>query len=259
VSRQAARAALTVVVVSHNYGEYLDEALGSVANQTRPADEIVLIDDGSSDDTPEVGTRWAEKLEGFVSLRNATCLGPARTFNRAFAAARGGLIVKLDGDDRLSDNYLECLEARLEATGADIAYSGVEQFGSEPARVAARRFDRRELMRENFINGSALMRRSVWERTGGYRVELDALGLEDWELFVHAVSLGMHVVPVDGCWLEYRRHASGSRNTMSRAKVLRAHLLVRQMHRDAVKLSDIGTWIARSVRRNIAGIPVASP
>jgi glycosyltransferase involved in cell wall biosynthesis len=258
VSRESARSALTVVVVSHNYGVHLDEALGSVACQTRPADEVVLIDDGSSDDTPEVAARWTEKLDGLVSLRNETCLGPARTFNRAFAAARGELIVKLDGDDRLSENYLECAESALVTSRADIAYAGVEQFGTESARVAARDFDRRELMRENFINGSALMRRTVWERTGGYRVELDELGLEDWELFVHAVALGMHAVPVAGCWLEYRRHAGGSRNTLSRLKVLRAHLLVRQMHRDAMKLSDVGTWMVRSVRRNAVRFAAAS-
>jgi glycosyltransferase involved in cell wall biosynthesis len=251
VSTPASRPTLSVVVVSHNYGRYLDEALASVAAQSRVPDEVVLIDDASSDDTPDVAIRWAEKLDAFVSIRNAAGLGPARTFNRAFSHARGDLLVKLDGDDRMSGTYLEGLERALLRTGADIAYAGVEQFGADERRVPAAPFDARELMRENFINGSALMRRQVWEQTGGFRPELDALGLEDWELFVHAVARGMRAVPVDDCWLEYRRHPGGSRNTMSHLTVLRAHLLVRRMHRDVVGLTDVGAWLLRSVARNV--------
>jgi glycosyltransferase involved in cell wall biosynthesis len=244
---------VSVVVVSHNYGRFLDDALQSVVGQSRAPDEVVVIDDASTDATPHVAARWSADVPYVESVRNETRLGPARTFNRGFARATGDLVVKLDGDDRFSGGYLEALEAAILRTGADIAYSGVRQFGAQTRQIPATPFDRRELMRENFINGSAMMKRSVWERTGGFREELDGLGLEDWELFVNAVSLGMNAVPVESCWLEYRRHVGGSRNTVSHLDAFRAHWLVRRMHPDAVALEDVGAWMARSVRRNLVG------
>lgn len=244
---------LSVVVVSHNYGGYLDEALTSVIRQGRPPDEIVLIDDASSDNTPAVAERWAKNVPSLSSMRNESRLGPARTFNRGFASSSGKLLVKLDGDDRFADGYLSALESALVTRDADIAYSGLRLFGAESREIPVKAFDRRELHRENFINGSAMMRRSVWERTGGFRDELDGLGLEDWELFVHAISLGMHATPVEDCWLEYRRHAHGSRNSISRLDALRAHWFVRCAHRDEVGIKDVGAWMARSVRRNLTG------
>lgn len=244
---------LSVIVVSHNYGSFLDEALESIVGQRRPPDEIVLVDDASSDETPAVAARWSRQLTEVVSLRNEARLGPARTFNRGFARATGELLVKLDGDDRLSSGYLEALEAAIEKSDADIAYSGVRLFGAATGELPPRPFDRRELRRENFINGSAMMRRSVWEQTGGFRSELDGIGLEDWELFIHAISRGMRAVAVHGCWLDYRRDGDGSRNTVSRLDALRAHWLVRRMHRDEVGIQDIGAWMARSARRNLTG------
>ena len=243
---------VSIVVVSHNYGAFLDEALSSVAAQTRPPGDVVLVDDASTDDTAQVIEAWCGRLP-LNCIRNEQRLGPARTFNIGMSAARGDLLMKLDGDDRLSPTYVARLERALEESGAEIAYTGLQRFGAETYRSPARAFDRKELMKENFINGSAMMRRQVWERTGGYRSELDDVGLEDWELFVHAIALGMRAVPVDDCWLEYRRHASGSRNTISRRTALRAHLLVRRMHRDAVGLHDVGEWMLRSTCRTFVG------
>lgn len=253
MSIETDRRSLSVVVVSHNYGPFLDEALTSVLAQSRAPDQIILVDDASVDDTPAVAERWLEKVPRLVSIRNETRVGPARAFNLGMARATGALLVKLDGDDRFTEPYLERLERALEVAQADIAYSGLQHFGADSRRLPARPFNRRELMRENFINGSALMRREVWELTGGYRDEFDRLGLEDWELFVHAISLGMRATAVEDCWLEYRRHSVGSRNSISLLNALRAHLLVRRMHRDAVGLCDVGAWIARSARRNLAG------
>ncbi len=242
---------LSVVVVSHNYGRFLAEALESIGTQSRLPDEVVIVDDASTDETSAVAARWVADTPFGVYLRNEERLGPAATFNLGFERAVGDLVVKLDADDRFSAGYLERLEQGIVGTGADIAYSGVRLFGAESRVIPARRFDRRELMRENYINGSAMMRRSVWERTGGFRPELDGLGLEDWELFVNAVSHGSRAVPVEDCWLEYRRHVNGSRNTVSHLAALRAHWLVRRLHPDAMTLHDLGAWLARSARRNL--------
>ena len=240
---------VSVVVACHNYGAFLAEALSSLARQSRPADELIVIDDGSTDETAAVLRSWSGPPVTLVS--HPEPLGTASAFNTGIARSTGDLVVKLDADDRLSEGYLERLAAAIETTGAAIAYSGVRRFGAESGEDRAAPFDRRELMRENYINGSAMVRREVLLATGGYRRDFDQLGLEDWELWVHAVALGYTATPVEGCWLEYRRHAGGSRNTISRARALRAHLDVWWLHRPVIRWSDVTRWMARSARRNV--------
>lgn len=244
---------VSVVVVSHDYGRFLDEAMTSVMDQSRRPDEVVIVDDASRDATPTVAERWVRCHPAIRCVRSEISLGPARAFNTGLHRASGALLVKLDADDSLSDRYVERHVQVLTETGADIAYAGVEHFGAECRWIPAVPFDPTELGRENFINGSAMMRRRVFDATGGYRVELDGLGLEDWEFFVHAVALGMRAVPVDGCRLRYRRHASGSRNSLTRLDALRTHLLVRRLHPETVSRRQVATWMGRSVSRNIAG------
>lgn len=240
---------VSVVVACHNYGEFLADALSSVAQQSRPAAELIVVDDGSTDETAAVLRTWTG--QAVIVVSHPEPLGAAGAFNAGIARSTGDLVVKLDADDRLSEEYLERLAAAIDATGADIAYSGVRRFGAESGEDRAAPFDRRELMRENFINGSAMVRREVLLATGGYRPDFDPLGLEDWELWVHAVALGFTATPVEGCWLEYRRHAGGSRNAISRGRALRAHLDVWSLHRPVIRWSDVTRWTARSARRNV--------
>jgi O-antigen biosynthesis protein len=242
---------ISVVIPCHNYGAFLSEALTSVLEQTYPPDEIVVVNDGSTDSTAAEIDRWTAVVPGLRSLQRHPARGAATTFNDGVAASTGDLVTILSADDRFSARYLELLSERLEDPSVDFAYAGARTFGAEEAWKPAAPFDVRELARENFINGSALFRRAVHEKTGGYQPQLDSLGLEDWELYLHAVALGFRGVAVDGCWLDYRRHERGSRNTISRRTALRAHLTAHRLHPDVVRRRDLLAWAARSIRRNI--------
>ncbi len=243
---------VSVVVRCHNYGRFLAEALTSVAGQTRPVDEVVVVDDGSTDETGEVLEEWRGPLPLVVVSRHPA-RGPARSFNDGVAASTGDLVVALDADDRFSPELVERLAEVLDDDpGVDFAYGGERRFGLEEAERPAVTFDVDELMRENFVHVSAMFRRWIFEATGGFRPEFDGLGLEDWEFWVAAVERGAVGRAVDGCWLEYRRHAEGSRNTMPRARVLRAHLLVWRLHPRVFRPRHLAQWMARSARRQLA-------
>ena len=251
---------ISVVVPCHNYGAYLSEALASVEHQTRPADEIVVVDDGSTDSTAEVIGSWKARLPNLVVVQRHPARGAATTFNDGVTASSGDLVTILSADDRLSGNYLELLETRLEDPSIDLAYAGARTFGAEAAWIPPAPFDVRELARENYINGSALIRREVHERTGGYNADLESIGLEDWEFYLHAVDLGFRGAAVEGCWIEYRRHESGSRNSISRGAALRAHVAAHRLHPRVVRRRDLLAWAGRSVKRNVRDArPVAEP
>jgi glycosyltransferase involved in cell wall biosynthesis len=242
---------VSVVIRCYQQGRFLAEAVTSARAQTRAPDEIVVVDDGCTDETAAV-LASLEAAGPLVVVRHTSPQGPAASFNAGVAAASGDLILALDADDALSSRYIELTEAAIEA-GADLAYGGVERFGAETGFTQPPPFDAGELGVESFLHVSTMFRRSVFEATGGFRSDLDRLGLEDWEFWVHAVEHGARGRPVDGCWLRYRRHATGSRNTMSRGTVLRIHLMVHRLHPSVVGWRHLARWAARSVRRNLPG------
>lgn len=242
---------ISVVVRSHQQGRFLAEAVNSVRAQTRPADEIVVVDDGSDDDTASV-LAGLEDSGPVVIVRHPRPRGPAASFNSGVSASSGTLVLALDADDALSPRYLELTEQAV-LSGADLAYGGVERFGAEHSYQPPQPFDVDEVGVENFLHVSTLFRRSLFDSSGGFRSDLDQLGLEDWEFWVGVVERGGNGQAVDDCWLRYRRHAGGSRNSLSRWQVLRVHLRVHRLHPRVVTRRHLVRWIMRSLCRNVRG------
>src|SRR4051794_16571198 len=86
----------SIVVVCHNQAEFLSEAIGSALSQTHPSVEVVLIDDGSTDNTEEAARQYPDIT--YVQQRNR---GLASARNRGIKESKGDFIAFLDADDRL--------------------------------------------------------------------------------------------------------------------------------------------------------------
>jgi glycosyltransferase involved in cell wall biosynthesis len=93
---------VSVLICTYNYARYLPRCLTSVLNQTRPPDEIIVLDDGSSDDTPELMTKFPEVRYGYQENT-----GKAVAFGRAFSLSTGDIICHLDADDYWEPDKLE--------------------------------------------------------------------------------------------------------------------------------------------------------
>lgn len=240
---------ITVVIRCHEQGRFLAHAVASVRAQSRPADEIVVVDDGSRDETSQV-LELLEEGGPLIIVRHPERLGPAESFNAGVRESSGDLVLALDADDALSTQYLEFTE-RAVREGADLAYGSVERFGSESSFSPARPFDTKELGVENFLHVSTLFRRQIFEQCGGFRTDFDHLGLEDWEFWINAVERGAEGRAVEGCALHYRRHQQGSRNCIGHWTALRVHLRVHRLHPSVSSRRHLGRWFARSLRRNL--------
>jgi glycosyltransferase involved in cell wall biosynthesis len=110
---------LSVVVNNYNYARYLPEALDSAIRQLRPGDEIVVVDDGSTDDSPAVLQRYQEKY-GITVIRQENH-GQMRTVRVGIEAARGDIVVLLDSDDYFLEGYLDRLR-HIYMAHPDISY-----------------------------------------------------------------------------------------------------------------------------------------
>ena len=114
--RPARRLTVSVALCTYNGERYLAQQLESITSQTRPPDELVVCDDGSSDRTPELLAEFASSAGFPVRLHQpeAAPLGPARNFDRAISACAGDVIALCDQDDVWAPDRLQRIEAAFE-------------------------------------------------------------------------------------------------------------------------------------------------
>lgn len=244
---------VAVVVPCHNYGRFLGEAMASLFAQSRPADEIVVVDDGSTDETSEVMAGLVATHPELRTVSRCPARGAVATFNDGIALTTSDLLVVFSADDRLGPTYLEALSAAFVAPRIGFAYPETHLFGTEEGLWPARPFDVRRLARRNFVSGAAMFRRTMYDEIGGFDERFATLGKEDWAFFLRAVSLGWTGVPVSACFHEYRQHSTTSRNVASLADLLRTRLLVRKVAPGTVGPLDLALGALDDLRRITRG------
>lgn len=209
----------SVIVPCYNLGRFLPDALNSVLAQTDPRWECIVVDDASTDNTAEVVGRFATQDSRFKYIRNEANLHVSLTRNKGIKASKGDYIVCLDADDMLESNAIEVLRRALDHDRSiDIAYGKLRLISEDgtPRNSVHEwpdvfRFEK-QIVGENQVPTMCMMRRSVIERTGGYRKRISPV--EDADLWTRAASIGL--VPklvTDSTTLVYRlRQRSLSRS-----------------------------------------------
>ncbi|MBD5370403.1 MAG: glycosyltransferase [Bacteroides sp.] len=116
----------------HNGADYLNDAIDSVLNQTFPDWELIIVDDGSTDQTPEIIQDYCSSDFRIRSIRRDRASGGANIPRlEGIAAARGELIAPLDADDVVMPDYLGSLLSRMKSSGAEIVYPIMVDLESE--------------------------------------------------------------------------------------------------------------------------------
>lgn len=153
---------VSVIMPAYNAAAYIEEAIRSVLNQTYPAWRLLVLDDGSSDDTVEIVGRLAEQDSRITLIRNEDNLGAARTRNRGWDLCDEGYVAFLDSDDRWHPDKLATQVALAEQTGADIVYTSYAiidpngQYCKQPYMVPEyTTFN--AMLKENVIGCSAVL------------------------------------------------------------------------------------------------------
>ncbi|HEY7664512.1 MAG TPA: TIGR00180 family glycosyltransferase [Xanthobacteraceae bacterium] len=126
-----ARGPLTVSVLLCNYNDarYLPDSLTAICNQTRPPDELIVLDDGSTDNSLEIIGSFARRFPFIRVLTNETNRGLLYSINRALHEARGDFIAWAAADDRLMPNFIERnVDCLLKYPAAGMAFSRLAVF-----------------------------------------------------------------------------------------------------------------------------------
>lgn len=198
----AAPSLVSIIIPCYNAGPELIEAVTSALEQSHPAIEIVIVDDGSTNpetlellrNPPWPRTRIFHKENG----------GPASARNFAITEARGRYILPLDADDCIAPSYVEKAVALLDASeDVGIVYCKALKFGAENGPWNLPAYTLRELVIDNIIFVTSLFRRDDWEHVGGFSESL-RLGVEDYDFWVKIVALGREVRQLDEPLFHYR-------------------------------------------------------
>ena len=219
---------VSIVIPCHNYGHVLVDAIESALAQTHAPLEVIVIDDGSTDDSHEVASRFVPAVE---ILRQPN-MGLVAVLNRGLQRAAGEYFAILSADDAFRPTYVESLlSALLQEPSAAYAYSAMEYFGARSGVFRAQSFSPALLLAGNYVNASALTRRVDALAVGGFHPN-PANAYEDWDFFLRLLETGKRGVAVPEPLLRYRQHGTRSRNPRSRSHVQKALRIVRSAHPD---------------------------
>ena len=158
---------ISVVIPCFNHGAYLWEAIRSVENAGFPSYEIIVVDDGSTDPETRKVALEVQAAGYHILLQNNQ--GVAASRNNAIRLAKGKYIIPLDADNRLLKPYffkgLEMLESNPDL---GVVYGDALIIGEKSGDWKNHPLVLEEMLFENYIDTCTIIRRSMWEQTGGY-------------------------------------------------------------------------------------------
>jgi len=244
--------AVSVIIPCYGQAQYLPEAVASVVAQTFTDWEIVIVDDGSPDDTGETAERLMAAHPGrrirLVRQENHGLVG-AR--NNGIAASTGRFVLPLDADNALLPEMLEKTVALLEADpSVAIAYTDYEHFGSDTRRIETGRWGTDALGVRNRLEACSLFRREVWSAVGGYNPNM-RWGYEDWDFWIGAAERGFVGRRIPEPLFRYRIKPSSMYKTARRQH---HGELMRQIARNHPALFTPGRRLSYFIRRVLGAL-----
>jgi glycosyltransferase involved in cell wall biosynthesis len=229
-----------VALPSYNAEKWIVQTLESILGQTSPPNEVVVVDDGSTDDTVRVVRSFGDRIR-IVEQENR---GPAAAYNRAVRETSGEYVAITGSDDLWEPRKLEWQRETLTRhPEVDIAVGHMHTFGEsdhpwirpsgrgvlDPAPL------QRELFGHNVLGApTAVIRKRLHDELGGFREDLP---FEDYDFWLRALRAGATFFYDDRLQVRYRRH--GANYSSDQLRMLEGTCRVRVAH--ASEIDDLRT------------------
>jgi hypothetical protein len=201
---------VSVVIPCYNYGHYLTEAVYSVLHQTYQDFEIIIVNDGSTDNSREIAEEIIDRNRNYsmrlISTENSG--KPAISRNRGISASRGEYVLCLDADDLIMPTMLEmCVEYLDAYDSISVVYTDQIKFNETGSiLIEPPEYEFGSLLRGNFLNYCSLFRKKAWSDVGGYAEDI---GYEDWDFWINCATRGHIGKHIPQPLFAYRYHGNG--------------------------------------------------
>jgi glycosyltransferase involved in cell wall biosynthesis len=219
---------VSVVIPTLNYGEFIGDAIESVLSQTHKAFEVIVVDDGSYDDTERVVRSYGQNVK-YLHQKNA---GVSSARNRGIAESRGDFVAFLDADDFWLPEKIEKQVRKItEDNRTGLVHCGINEFDDSTGETLQLHLNGKEgflaqdlaLFKQPVIIGpgsTVMVAREVFNDVGAFDTRLKHA--EDWE-FCFRVSMKYRIGFVPEILVNYRNH--GINATKNVAEMERSALI----------------------------------
>ncbi len=224
---ESVKGKVSVIVPCFNHAEFLRETVDSIAKQTYRNFEIIIVNDGSTDNTKEVTKELVEDNQTldikFVDQEN---IGLSGARNSGIKQSTGEFILPLDADDKIEPTMLQkTVMALKDNPKAGIAYTWLRQFGENHATWECPDFDPALLLNDNIMCACSLFRKRAWLEVGGFNESMKD-GYEDWDFWISCYENGWTGKLVPEYLFLYRKHKTSMLSEANKKDgVLRAQIV----------------------------------
>ncbi len=196
---------VSVVITSHNYEQWVGDAIQSVLDQNYEGDtEIIVVDDASIDNSLEKIRAFGARIR-LISIKDNVGVAMAR--NIGIQHANAPIIASLDADDKMLPNHLSSLVPLIKEPGVGIAFGKLVQEDRRGSRISdwPRDFNfGRQATGRNCVPSASVFKKEAWKRVGGYSSRF--IRGEDAEFWLRIASIGYDVKHVTEPVYVYRFH-----------------------------------------------------
>jgi glycosyltransferase involved in cell wall biosynthesis len=212
-AENCSRAGVSVVIPCYNYGRYLSQAIDSVLNQTFQPLEIIVVDDGSTDNTAAVAAAYGSRIK-YLTQANK---GVSAARNLGLRQATGKFVHFLDADDYVLPGIYEKMVAAFNARPDAVAvYAGCNWVDANGGLLIPRegRVESADVYHDLILINqwplaSVMTLASTVELVGGFDESM-AASCEDWDLWLRLAATGGRFVPIEGIYACYRQQNQGA-------------------------------------------------
>lgn len=228
---------ISVVLPTYNGSKFLDESIASVVAQTFTDWELIIIDDCSSDSTPEVIERWVEKDARIVAYRNEINLRLPRSLNEGFKYASGEFHTWTSDDNFYREDAFQIMyDALANSSEFDLVYCNINRIDENGAPFEGKSFNGGPALLYffNVVQACFLYRSNIYEELSGYSPDLFLV--EDYDFWIRA-NRSHKFLHLDVAPYFYRMHKGSL--TSTRAKDIRkkaCELLGRELDVEGLSL-----------------------
>jgi glycosyltransferase involved in cell wall biosynthesis len=214
---------LSIIIPAYNYAHLIERALNSVFNQWNENIEVIVIDDGSTDNTQQVLTSYQRQLNRPLTLINQHNTGVAKARNNAIDAATGRYVWLLDADDELAENSIAAVLKYLAENQPELLLGSHVSVKPDGKRKTLNRKPASDNRLENFIayldktmpmmHGAFVVKRALIQR---YPYPEDLSHAEDIPVFAWLVANTNPQIITDAL-VNIHKHANSRRHNSSAA------------------------------------------
>ncbi len=218
---------ISIIMPCYNAESFLEESVACVFSQSYPNIELIVVDDGSIDQSYSILVELAEEYPALTVIKQPN-KGPYPARNLALKQATGELIAFLDADDYWDSNFLEKLYYSLTENNADICYCGwqnVVEDGENGPPYIPPAYEKGDVFRA-FLTGcpwpihAALVKRSIVEKAEGFSTR--CFSSMDYDFWIRLSAITQNIILVPEVLAFYRWHNKGQISSIKWRQVLDA-------------------------------------